>query len=79
MASLRHIWRLESLRQEQIEPDYVKKARRDISSSVTGYFLHFDLSESTLTLANDLKQPRGHLANDLEQPLRLEYGLLVSF
>ena len=41
LASLRHIWRLESLRQEQIEPDYVKKARRDISSSVTGYFIAF--------------------------------------
>ena len=36
MASLRHIWRLESLRQEQIELDYVKKAMRDIPSSKTG-------------------------------------------
>ena len=41
LTSFPHIWRLESLRQEQIEPDYVKKARRDISSSVTGYFTAF--------------------------------------
>ena len=68
LTSFLLIWRLESLRQEQIEPDYVKKVYCILTSANPHW--------PWLMTSNNL---RGHSANDLEQPLRLEYGLLVSF